>query len=347
MNLENLLDINLTHFDEGGTAAADAGGTAGDATGSAAGGESAQGSNEPGDAGQGSTMSPEERAAAYKKFKAEFKDLYDQDVQGHISRRMKKFTGLEQNLKELDADMKKVMKILNVSDRKQALAELEKIQQKRLEDEAYEKGMSVEEYRREMERERKLAEIAAWERKQEEIRQKAAKHQADAIELQRIYPEFNLRAEALNPQFVQLIDEGMSIKAAYEIVHAPEILSKRPEFAEFDFKNWQPNDVFFTMLENGFPIDNAFKVSEMDWWEENIAKRMEKRTADNIKANNQRPKENGANNSPAVNIKKNPSAMTGKEVKELADRILRGDLRPEDVKFKRINLVGLRARIKN
>jgi hypothetical protein len=339
--LENVLNIDLTHFDDGGAAgdagasAGDTGGSSGDTSGAAAGdpGGEGAGSNEPGNAGQGTTPSPEERAAAYKQFKAEYKDLYDKEVQDHITRRMKKYTGLEQNLNELNADVNEMLKMLNVTDRKQALAELKKIQLKRMEDEAYDRGMDVETYRREKERERRLAEYEARERQQYELRQKASRYQADAVELQKTYPDFSLRAEALNPQFLEIVDKGGSVKFAYETVHAPEILSKKPEFAGFDFKNWQPNDVFFTMLENGFPIDNAFKTSEMDWWEANIAKQMEKRTADNIKASGNRPKENGANKSPAVNLKKNPSAMTGKEVKDLADQILRGEIKPEDVKF--------------
>lgn len=334
--LENLLTIDLAHFDEGGSAAGDTGGSSGDAGGTAAGdqsGEGTTGSNEPGDAGQGSTPSPEERAAAYKQFKIEYKDLYDKDVQSHFSRRMKKYTGLEQTLNELNADVAEMLNTLGVQDRKQALAELKKIQQKRMEDEAYDRGMDLETYRREKEKERRIAEYEAQEARQHELRQRAAQHHADSIELQKQYPEFNLRAEAaLNPQFLQILDEGKSVKFAYEVTHAPEILAKRPEFEGFDFKNWQPNDAFFAMLENGFPIDNAFKSSEIDWWEASIAKRMEKRTADNIKAGN-RPKENGANRNPAVNLKKNPSAMTGKEVKDIADQILRGDLKPEDLRF--------------
>lgn len=334
--LENLLTIDLAHFDEGGSAAGDTGGSSGDAGGAAAGdqsGEGTTGSNEPGNAGQGSTPSPEERAAAYKQFKAEYKDLYDQDFKSHFDRRMKKYNGMEQTLNELNTDVAEMLKMLNVTDRKQALAELRRIQQKRLEDEAYNAGMSVEEYRREKDRERRIADAEAAEMRQHELRQRAARHHADALELQKQYPEFNLRAEAaLNPQFLQILDEGKSVKFAYEVTHAPDILAKRPEFEGFDFKNWQPNDAFFTMLENGFPIDNAFKTSEIDWWEASIAKRMEKRTADNIKAGN-RPKENGANKTPAVNPKKNPSAMTGQEVKDIADKILRGEIKPEDINF--------------
>lgn len=335
--LENLLDISLTHFDEGGAAATgDAGGApAGDTVGttSADGEGNATGGNEPGSADQGQAPSPEERAAAFKKFKVDFKDLYDQDVQNHITRRLKKYSGLEQSLNELNTDVNEMLKMLNVTDRKQALTELRKIQQKRLEDEAYNAGMSIEEYRRQKEQERRIAEAEAAERRQYELRQRAARHHADAIELQKQYPEFNLRTEAaLNPQFLQILDDGKSVKFAYEVTHAPEILAKNPEFEGFDFKNWQPNDAFFTMLENGFPIENAFKTSEIDWWEASIAKRMEKRTADNIKAGN-RPKENGASKAPAVNLKKNPSAMTGQEVKDLADKILRGEIKPEDVRF--------------
>lgn len=335
-HLENLFDIDLTHFDEG-AAGGDAGGgdTGGGDTSAAVGdsdsGEGA-GSNESGDADQG-TPTPAERATAYRQLKAEYKDLYEKDFQNHLNRRMKKYTGLEQNLNELNTDVTEMLKMLNVKDRKEALTELKKIQQKRLEDEAYDRGMDVEAYRRETEREHRLAEYEARERQQYELRQKAARHQADATELQKKYPDFNLRAEALNPQFLQMIDEGGSVKFAYEAMHAPEILSKQPEFQDFDFKNWQPNDAFFTMLENGFPIDNAFKTSEIDWWEASIAKRMEKRTADNIKAGGQRPKENGAGKNPAVNLKKNPSAMTGQEVKDIADQILRGDLKPEDIRF--------------
>jgi len=331
---KNLLDVDLTHFDESAAAGDTGGGDAGSDTSAAATETDGEGigSNESGNADQG-TPTPSERAAAYKQFKTDYKDLYEQDFQNHLNRRMKKYTGLEQNLNELNTDVNEMLKMLNVQDRKAALTELKKVQQKRLEDEAYDRGVDVETYRRETERERRLAEYEARERQQYELRQKAARHQADAVELQKKYPDFNLRAEALNPQFLQMIDEGGSVKFAYEAVHAPEILAKIPEFEGFDFKNWQPNDAFFTMLENGFPLDNAFKTSEMDWWEASIAKRMEKRTADNIKSGNQRPKENGANKNPAVNLKKNPSAMTGKEVKDIADQILRGDLKPEDLRF--------------
>lgn len=103
-----------------------------------------------------------------------------------------------------------------------------------LEKEAYEKGIDKDTLRvmKRMEHEN-----AKLKQNQMELERQARQEQAyqrllqEQAEVSQIYPGFNIDAEVLNPQFEQLVRNGVDLKTAYEVVHHNEILPQAMKFA--------------------------------------------------------------------------------------------------------------------
>ena len=103
-----------------------------------------------------------------------------------------------------------------------------------LEKEAYEKGIDKDTLRvmkrMEHENERLKANQIELER---QARQEQAYNQilAEQAEVKRIYPNFDLDVELMNPQFESLVRNGIDLKTAYEVAHHNEILPQAIKFA--------------------------------------------------------------------------------------------------------------------
>ena len=114
---------------------------------------------------------------------------------------------------------------------------------------------------------------------------------SEGSECTRIYPDFELERECRSPEtgerFMGLLQNGVDVKTAYELIHKDELL--------------------------GGAIRYAVETTR-------------KRTMDNIRARGMRPSENGASGSaPAQVVKKDPSRFTRADRDEISRRVLRGD----------------------
>lgn len=108
------------------------------------------------------------------------------------------------------------------------------------EQEAFDKGMAVEDLKRqkqlEMDNERLRAENERWTRQQEQDRE-WSEIMAQAAELQKVYPNFNIDEEMENPTFGRLLatfrNSGFpdALKTAYQSVHQAEILAGGMQYA--------------------------------------------------------------------------------------------------------------------
>lgn len=248
-----------------------------------------------GDSGKGSDAGNNVAVRSDKDFdeliKGEYKDAFNRRVKSIIDRRVK---GNEE-LSKYKADTDELMDILarkygTKSGDTAALTKAIKEDDTFFEDAAEAEGLSVEQYKYKIhlekenerlirERERRMTENAAKER--------LAAWNEQANETAAAYPGFNLSTESENPKFVRLLQSGIDVKTAYEVVHNDEIVS------------------------------GAMKVT---------AAAVSKQVADNIRARGQRPAENGARSQSATVFKSDVSKLTREDRAEIARRARRGEV---------------------
>ena len=210
--------INLCLFGEGGEGAA--------AAGAESGVSDAPTSNEMGEGAD--PTAKEDRQSQYAKFKNDFKDEYDAEVQGLIKDRLKRSS--KENA-ELNGKLKASAPILEAMAKKygvdasdyNAILNAFEADDQNLEEEAYRRDMSVEQLRqfKQIERENQALRDAEVERKRQEI---YAKWDREAEELKSFYPNFDVGTEFSNNDFVRLIEAGVDMRSAYEVTHRDEIL---------------------------------------------------------------------------------------------------------------------------
>ena len=320
MKLENTILMDLQHFDGG----AAVGGAAPAAATTPAGGT-------PDNASQGAPddAAAKERREKWKATKAEYKDLYGEEVKSQIDDRLKKYKPIEEEHKTLTQRLAKLQELAGVEDIDTLEASLTEQQQKRLEDAAYDKGMTIDEYKADMQKERDAEAYRKLQQRDQFIQRMTAQWQTQAQELQKAYRDFDLQRASTNPQFVEHLRSGKDVRVAYEAANAGQILSQVADYQGFPFESWTANKAFVSLLENGFPIGNAFEATELDWTKERTAKEMEKRVADNIRSGRRIP-DAGANQKPGEGRSTNVSGLTTKERARLADDFRTGKKNPRD-----------------
>ena len=157
------------------------------------------------------------------------------------------------------------------------------------EDEALERGITVEQLKsiKKIERENaRLKEQMDAEnnrKKADEIYQGWLKQESEVKE---IYPDFDFRTEAANEDFAALIKNGIDLQTAYEVVHKDEI------------------------------ITGAMAVT---------AKRVKQQVADSIRANGNRPVENGISAGSGKTIKSDVNKLSKADRDEIERRVMRGE----------------------
>lgn len=245
-----LLDLHINLFD-GAAAAPSAGGDAGPAGTDGSPVNSQQGNSggtqkviygkqptdgSPSDAGKESKSDdPKEKARRYRELMdGEFRDLYTQDTQRIINQRFRETRTLQETLDAQSPIMQMLADRYGVEDPAELAQALER-DNHIWEQQADEAGMSVDQYRKFKQMER---ENAAMRRAQEvAVNRERASRQVqtwvkDAENVQKDYPQFDLKAETENPQFIRLLQSGIDMKHAYEVMHMDEIMSQTAQAAE-------------------------------------------------------------------------------------------------------------------
>ena len=191
-------------------------------------------SEESAAAGQDNITADDREAHFESLIKGEYKDLYESRLKDTISRRLK---GTEETVRRYDA-LSPVLGLLaqkygvDANDA-EALSKAIEDDETFYEDEALEKGMTVQqvkdlrkmqrenaELKRQMEerqsRERAEQDFAAWMQESELVKQ--------------IYPSFELDQELKNPTFRRQIMSGIPLQTAFEAAHMKEILGGVMQF---------------------------------------------------------------------------------------------------------------------
>ena len=227
-------DMILDLFGEGGE---------GDATGS---GENAADQAEQAEAQQ--EQPAVDKAAAFRDLiKGEYKAEFDAIMQSNLDRRFKAQRDLQQKVTDAQPIMELLAGKYGVSaDDLPALLKAAEEDDGYYEEEAAEKGLTVEQLKHFKKLERENAQLKAAEAEQQRQNAKAqtlARWSAEEAQMQQIYPGFDLNKESENPTFARLLAGGVQMQAAYLAVHADEIMSGAMAYASAKAKEKTVNDI--------------------------------------------------------------------------------------------------------
>lgn len=222
--------------------------------------------------------------------KGKYKDLYDARVQDIVQKRLKGQKELVERYNELTPTLETLAKKYGVdaSDIK-ALNKAIEEDDSYYEDEALERGISVQQLKEIKKIERENAEFKRQQAERERIdnaNKQYKRWMEQSEETKKVYPLFDLRAELQNSKFFDLLSSNIDVRTAYEVVHRDEIIAGAMQFA---------------------------------------AKKAEQNVTNSIIANGTRPSENGNSSQSASVSTRDPSKMTRKERAEYNRRISNGE----------------------
>lgn len=186
---------------------------------------------------EGNTITPEEKQAAYAKFKAEYKDLYDTDVQGHIKQRLGKYKQYEAQVAQVNPLLDVLSEIYGTNDISDLI---NKVQGESLQAAAEEAGMTVEQYKKVLNLKLENKRLAQKDQSEQEARilnEKIKGWYDEADKVKEQYPDFDLKQWSGNDDFVKLLEAGISVKSAYEVCNIDGIKAQTAKQAETNTVN--------------------------------------------------------------------------------------------------------------
>ena len=236
------------------------------------------------------TATPDRNAEFEKLIKGEYKDLYDARMQNAIRGRLKatedtvnRFNALTPTL-ELLAE-KYGVDANDVEALNKAIEEDESFFQ----DEALEKGMTVQQLKEFRKMQRENADLKR-QMSDQQTKERANMLYASWVDqgekTKTVYPSFDLKAEMENPRFVDLLRNNIDVRTAYEVLHKDEIIPAAMQFT---------------------------------------AKTVEQKLTNKIIAGGQRPTENGMNSQGAAVVKSDVSQLSKADRQEIIRRVQRGE----------------------
>lgn len=241
--------------------------------------------------------SEEDRKAQFDKFIKENKDLFVEKFNDTYNKRHKADRKAQEDLtRQLNAVspiVHTLMEKYNVTDVEELANALDN-DQNLWEQEAYEAGMSTEQYNEirklKAEKEHKEAIIRQYEaQRNTEMQYNAWIQEADVLKVK--YPDFDLETELQNPEFRSLIttkngDYAIPMEKAYELIHMNDILNNATIKAKDEVK---------------------------------------KQVTDDIRARGARPSENGIRANNGVVYKSDVSKLTKRDRAEIVRKVAKGE----------------------
>lgn len=218
----------------------------------------------------------------------EFKEFYTKDTQNMINRRFKETKALEKQVADQQPIIDMLMQRYGATDTESLMSAIEG-DSAYWQDAADDAGMSVSQFMefQKLQREnRALLQQQEAYVNQQKVDQQLAQWTQEAEAIKQSYPNFNLEAEAQNPEFIRLLQAGTPMEHAYKVLHLDEILN--------DERN----------------VTAAYT---------------EKKVIDNVRARGQRPQEAGLNSNNAITYKSDVASMSNKDILEIARRVKRGE----------------------
>ncbi len=233
----------------------------------------------------------EDRNAKFEELiKGEYKDLYDARVQDTVQKRLKGSKETVDKYNALTPTLEMLAKKYGVDASDiNALNKAIEEDDSYYEEEALEKGITVEQLKEIRKMERENADLKRQMEEQTRKDRAAQQYSAwmkQAEEAKRTYPSLDLNTEAKNPQFLRLLNAGVDVGSAYAVVHKDEIIPAAMQYT---------------------------------------AKTVEQKIANKIIANGARPVENGNSSQSAVSTKSDVSQLTKADRAEINRRVARGE----------------------
>ena len=238
-----------------------------------------------------STVAQPDRNAEFEKLiKGEYKDLYDARVQDTIQKRLKGSKETVDRYNALTPTLEMLGKKYGVDANDiEALNRAIEEDNSFYEEEALEKGISVQQLKEIRKMERENAELKAQmeeAQRQENGKKLYAAWMQQAEEAKKIYPSFDMRTEMNNPKFVDLLKSNIDVRTAYEVLHKDDIIRGAMQFT---------------------------------------AQTVESKIAKKIASNGARPTENGISSQSASLVKSDVSQLSKADRAEIIRRVQRGE----------------------
>ena len=241
------------------------------------------------------TVETEDRVAKFEALiKGEFKDLYDARMSETVQKRLKGSKETVDKYNELTPTLEMLARKYGVdaSDIK-ALNKAIEDDDAYYEEEAMEKGVTVEQLKsiRKMEREnaelkKQMEEKSHKERAERDV----AEWMKQAEQAKRSFPNLDLGEELKNPEFINLLKSGVGVETAYFAMHHRELVPQAMQYT---------------------------------------AKAVEQKLTNKVIANGARPTENGISSQASVVVKSDVSQLSKADRAEIIRRVARG----EKIKF--------------
>ncbi len=233
---------------------------------------------------------PDRNAEFEKLIKGEYKDLYDAKVQDTIQKRLKGQKDIVDKYNALTPTLEMMAKKYGVEATDiESLNKAIEEDNSFYEEEALEKGMTVQQLKEIKKMERENANLKAQmeeAQRQENGKKLYAAWLQQADEAKKVYPSFDLRAEMNNQKFVDLLRSNIDVRTAYEVLHKDEIIPAAMQFT---------------------------------------AQTVESKLAKKIASNGARPSENGMSSQSASLVKSDVSQLSKADRAEIIRRVQRGE----------------------
>ena len=240
-------------------------------------------------------VATEDRNAKFEALiKGEFKDLYDAKMQDTIQKRLKGSKETVDKYNELAPTLEMLAKKYGVdaSDIK-ALNKAIEEDDSYYEEEAMEKGISVDQLKAVKKMERENAELKR-QMQDRTNRERAERDVAEWMEQAKVakksFPNLDLGEELKNPQFIKLLQDGVGVETAYFAMHHRELVPQAMQYT---------------------------------------AKAVEQKLTNKVIANGARPTENGVASQASAIVKSDVSQLSKADRAEIIRRVARG----EKIKF--------------
>ena len=253
--------------------------------------ESAQTADVQTNTTEAETVQPPDRNAEFEKLiKGEYKDLYDARMQDTIQRRLKGTKETVDRYNALSPTLEMLGKKYGVDPNDtEALNKAIADDDAYYEEEALERGVTVEQLKQIRKMEKENAELKR-QMQEQNAKEKGAQLYAQwmdqAEKAKAIYPSLDLRAEMQNPKFIDLLKANVDVRTAYEVLHKDEILPAAMQFT---------------------------------------AKTVEQKLTNKIIANGARPTENGISSQSSAVVKSDVSQLNKADRAEIIRRAARGE----------------------
>ena len=240
---------------------------------------------------QTETTAVVDRNAEFDKLiKGEYKDLYDAKMQDTIQKRLKSSKETVEKYNALTPTLEMLAKKYGVD-----IGDIESLNKAIQEDDSYyeeealERGITVQQLKEIRKMERENAELKAQmeeAQRQENGKKLYAAWMQQADETKKVYPSFDIQTEMNNPKFLELLRSNIDVRTAYEVTHKDEIIQGAMQFT---------------------------------------AQTVESKLAKKIASNGARPAENGMKSQSAAVVKSDVSQLSKADRDEIRRRVARGE----------------------